>query len=181
VVPRTTVLLALATVACQAATLPAPTTLPPPRATTVLPATGSGRVEVLNAADAAFGRGDVAAASGLYERVLNTPSTGESATTTAAINDYTHFRDMIALLADSREDDARAQLDALQQSDSQAPFTRLGNQLWDQYGMVGSLRAACAQVQPQIAAQAGATLAALQAAGVEADPRAICSARNSTG
>jgi hypothetical protein len=173
------VLLALAlAVGCQAATsTPTPTGVP----TAPPPAVGSTRVDVLNSADAAFARGDYAMASGLYERTLNTPTTGEAAPTTAAINQYARFRDLVALLADGREDDAKAQVDALQQSDASAPFARLGNQLWDQYGMVGSLRGACAQVQPQLASQAGSTLAVLQGLGVSADPGALCSVPNGSG
>jgi len=156
VVRRSAVLLALAlAVGCQAQT-------------------NSGRVEVLNSADAAVALGDYATASGLYERVLNTPTTGEAAPTTSAINQYARFRDLVTLLADGREDEAKAQVDALQQADASAPFARLGNQLWDQYGMAGSLRGACAQVQPQIAAQAGQTLATLQALGIKADPGTLC-------
>ena len=84
---------------------------------------------------------------------------------------------MVSLLADGREDDAKAQLDALQQADATAPFARLANQLWDQYGMVGSLRGACAQVQPQIASQAGATLDGLAGTGQSASTRrSVCSA-----
>jgi hypothetical protein len=130
---------------------------------------------VLNAANAAFVQGDAPGASGLYERVLNTPPTGESAAQTSDINAFAHFRDMVALLADGRDDDANAQLDALQQADASAPLARLGSQLWDQYGMVGSLRGACAQLQPQIAAQAGPTLTALQDLGVSVDPQTLCS------
>jgi hypothetical protein len=130
---------------------------------------------VLNAADAAFARGELSTATGLYERVLDTPPTGEAALTTSDINQYTRFRDMVTLLADGREDDAKAQHDALQQPDATAPFARLGAQLWDQYGMVGGLRGACAQVQPLIASQAGPTLAALQNQGVNVDPTTLCS------
>jgi hypothetical protein len=150
---------------------PAPTTAPP----TVAPAVGSNRVEVLNAANSAFQSGDLASAQMLYERVLNTPPTGEPATTTAAINELAHFRAMVTLLADGREDDAHAQLDALQQANANAPLARLGAQLWDQYGMVGQLRGACAQLQPQIASQAGPTLATLQSQGVTIDPQTLCS------
>ncbi len=140
------------------------------------PAQDAGRVDVLNAADAAMERGDPTTASGLYERVLNTPSTGEAGDISAAIDTYAHFRDVVALLGDGREDDARAQLDALQQADPSAPFARLATQLWDQYGMVGSLRGACAQVQPEIDSQTGATLTTLQGVGLSVDPSALCSA-----
>src|SRR4051812_39091585 len=143
------VLLMLLVVGCASSpTTPATQTPVPTIAATAPPAAGSGRVDVLNAAEAAFAGGDLTTASGLYERVLNTPTTGERAPTTTAINDYAHFRAMVTLLAEGHEDDAKAQLDALQQANATAPFARLASQLWDQYGMVGSLRGACAQVQP---------------------------------
>jgi hypothetical protein len=145
-----------------------------PTAATTPPPIGSSRVDTLNAANNAFTKGDLTAASGLYERVLNTPPTGEPATTTAAINDFAYFRDIVTLLADGREDDAHTQLMALQQADANAPMTRLGSQLWDQYGMVGQLRGACAQLQPQVATQAGATLGELQTLGVSVDPATLC-------
>ena len=184
---RLAALLVVVVVGCQAPAV-APTPLPapvptsaPPTPNSAPPATSTGRVDVLKAADAAFAGGDLATATGLYERVLNTPTTGEAAPTTAAINQYAHFRDMVSLLADGREDDAKTQLDALQQADASAPFARLANQLWDQYGMVGGLRGACAQVQPQIALQAGATLAALQSQGLSVDPATLCSAPRGAG
>jgi len=81
---------------------------------------------------------------------------------------------MVTLLAAGREDDARAQRDALQKSDANAALARLANQLWDQYGMVGQLRGACAQLQPEIISQAGATLTALQGLGVNVDAQTLC-------
>jgi hypothetical protein len=136
-------------------------------------------VEVLNAADAAFTGGDLATSSGLYERVLDTPPTGESADATAAINQLASFRAMVALLATGREDDARTQLNALQKADASAPMARLATQLWDQYSMVGGVRGACTQVQPQIATQAGPTLQTLQAMGVSVDAQTLCKLPNS--
>src|SRR5438132_977572 len=90
--------------ACQAPT-PLPTTVAP----TAAPPLGTARTDVLNSANAAFDKGDLTNAASLYERVLNTPTTGESATTTAAINQFAHFRDMVTLLAAGNEDGARAQ------------------------------------------------------------------------
>ncbi len=146
---------------CQAPPPVAPTALP--SVTSVAPSptappVGTSRVDTLNAANAAFARGDAANASGLYERVLNTPPTGEQAATSSAINQLAHFRAIVALLVAGREDDAHAHVQALQQLDASAPLARLANQLWDQYGMVGQVRGACAQLQPQIASQAGPTL-----------------------
>jgi hypothetical protein len=92
-----------------------------------------------------------------------------------AINDFAQFRALVTLLADGREDAARTHLDALQTRDASAPFARLGNQLWDQYSMTGQLRGACAQIQPQVASQAGPVLATLQGSGVTVDAQTLCS------
>jgi hypothetical protein len=81
---------------------------------------------------------------------------------------------MVALLAAGNEDEARAHLDALRQADANAAFARLASQLWDQYGMVGQLRGACAQLEPQITSQAGPTLGILQSAGVSVDASTLC-------
>jgi len=131
---------------------------------------------VLNAAEAAFARGDAATAAALFERVTNTPpAPGEAAAASAAIVDYAHFRAAVALLAAGREDEARLDLDELQSRDPNSPLARLGAQLWDQYGMTGQLRAACAQLQPQLATQAGQVFATLIALGVNVDPTRVCS------
>jgi hypothetical protein len=140
---------------------------PPPNTAT--------RIETLNAASEAFDAGDLATAAGLYERVLNTPpAPSESAATRAAIDQFANFRALVAFLADGREEDARDRLDDLHR-DPTAPLSRLGDQLYDQYGMVGALRGACAQVQPQVASQAGGVLGTLQSAGVSADAATLCS------
>jgi hypothetical protein len=131
-------------------------------------------VEALNAAEAAFRGGDLKTAAGLYERVANTPPASTEGPAAPAIDDFAHFRAMLALLGDGREDEARAQLEALQKRDAKAPLARLGNQLWDQYGMTGQLRGACAQLQPQIASQAGTVLGTLQGIGVAVDAPSLC-------
>jgi tetratricopeptide (TPR) repeat protein len=145
-------------------------------ATPAAPPTTATRVESLNAANAAFRAGDLKTAVALYERVVNTPpASSETAAASAAITDFAYFRGMVGLLAESQEDEAKAQLDALQQRDPNAPLSRLGSQLWDQYGMTGQLRGACAQLQPQIASQAGGVLATLQGLGVAVDGPTLCS------
>jgi tetratricopeptide (TPR) repeat protein len=155
---------------------PAPTsTVAPPAPTPTTPSVTNSRVETLNAANAAFRSGDLKTAAGFYERVINTPPSGEAAALTQAINDFARFRAMVTLLADGREDEAHIHLDALQTRDANAAFARLGNQLWDQYGMTGQLRGACAQLQPQIASQAGPVLTTLQASGVTVDAQTLCS------
>ena len=88
---------------------------------------------------------------------------------------------MVTLLADGREDDAHAHEQALQQLDPNAPLARLSAQLWDQYGMVGQLRGACAQLQPLVAAQAGPTLNTLHNHGVVVDAASLCSVPPKTG
>jgi hypothetical protein len=151
----------------------APTAVPPPTA----PAATATRVDTLNAANAAFKGGNLKAAAGLYDRVVNTPpGSAEAAAATSAINDFAWFRGMVTLLADGREDEARMDLEALQQRDPTAPLARLGDQLYNQYGMIGQLRGACAQLQPQLATQAGPTLATLQGLGVNnVDATTLCS------
>ncbi len=141
------------------------------------PAASASRDETLNAANAAFKGGNLKDAAGLYDRVVNTPpGSAESASAVAAINELAWFRGMVTLLADGREDAARVDLDALRQRDPAAPLARLGDQLYNQYGMIGQLRGACAQLQPQVATQAGPTLATLQALGVtNVDAASLCS------
>lgn len=153
-----------------------PPTSAPAAPTAVPPATTATRVEALNAANLAYSSGDVQTAAALYERVLNTPpSPAEAASGTAAINDFADFRAMLALLSNGREDDAKAHLTALQQRDANAPLARLGNQVWDQYGITGQVRAACAQAQPQVASQGAQVLATLQGIGVAVDAATLCS------
>jgi hypothetical protein len=153
-----------------------PTPAPQPTALAV----GTSRVETLNAADAAFGKGDLKTAASLYDRVVNTPPpTGEAPAATQAIDQLADFRAMVILLADGSDDDAHARLEQLQKRDATAPLARLGGELYDQYGMTGQLRGACAQLQPQIATQAAPTLTTLQGLGVSVDPATLCSARQS--
>ena len=174
-------LAAAASPSAVAATSPSPSAAAVPRPTTVTaaaPAVGSSRIEVLNAANIAYARGDLAGASQLYERVLNTPPTGESAEQTAAINGLSGFQAVLTLLATGREDEAQSQLQALQQRDANAPFARLATQLWDQYGMVGGVRGACAQLQPQVQSSVAPTLQALQATGVQIDAQSLCKLPN---
>jgi hypothetical protein len=145
-----------------------PTAVPPPAS--------ASRIDALNAANAAFRSGDLKTAAGLYDRVVNTPpAPAETTSASAAINDFARFRGMVTLLADGREDEARTDLDELQKRDPSAPLARLGTQLYDQYGMTGQLRGACAQLQPQVTSQAGPTLATLQGLGVSVDAPTLCS------
>jgi hypothetical protein len=159
------------------ATAAAPTPAPAPTARPTAPAVGTSRVDTLKAANAAFGSGDMKAAAGLYDRVVNTPPTGEPAAATLAIDDLADFRAMVILLADGSDQEAQTHLDQLQKRDPSAPLARLGSQLYDQYGMTGQLRGACAQIQPQIATQAAPTLTALQGLGVSVDPATLCNVR----
>jgi hypothetical protein len=169
-----------ATAAAPTATAGVPTVAPvvPTAATAPTPpAATASRVDTLIAANAAFKSGNLKAAAGLYDRVVNTPpGTAETAAATSAINDFAWFRGMVTLLADGREDAAKLAHDALLQRDPTAPLARLGDQLYNQYGMIGQLRGACAQLQPQLATQAGPTLATLQGLGMaNVDAATLCS------
>jgi hypothetical protein len=158
--------------------VPKPTAAPaaPTTAPSAPPATGATRGDLLNAADAAYASGKSEDAAGLYERVINTPpAADEPPPARVAITDYAHFRAMVALLTAGREDDARAHLEALRSREASAPLPRLADQFWNQYSMTASVKAACAQLQPEIATQAGPVLSTLQSLGVGADPAKLCS------
>jgi hypothetical protein len=160
--------------ACQTPAPPTPTS-PPQSGPIVAPPASAGRVDVLTAANDLFRSGNLAGAAELYDRVINTPATGEAAALSSAIEGLAHFRAMVALLGAGDEAGAREHLQALQERDATAPFTRLSAELWDQYGMTSDLRAACAAVRPQVRSQAGAMLATLQGAGLTVDPDTLCS------
>jgi hypothetical protein len=135
-------------------------------------------LDLLAAADDSFARGDATAAALYYERIVNTPPAAtESAAATLAINDYAHFRAIVAWLAAGQDDDAQEHLDALLSRDANAPLTRLALQLWDQYSMTANVRAACAQIQPEVLTQAGPIVQALQSQGVTVDPANFCGVR----
>jgi len=176
----TTVAAPKPTTAAQASPVPSPVAAPPSPAaagTTAPPAVGSGRVEILNAAEAAYASGNSEAAAGLFERAANTPpNANEAAAASIAITDYAHFRAMVALLAAGREDEARAHMEALRSREPSAPLPRLADQFWNQYSMTASVKAACAQLQPQVASQGTPVLSTLQSIGVNADPTRLCTA-----
>jgi hypothetical protein len=140
--------------------------------------TNARRIDVLLAANDALARGNAPQAASLYERVANTPAAAdETATGAMMVSDFAHFRAMVALLAAGQEDDAREQLDMMTERDATAPLTRLGSQVWDQYGMTGSVRSACAQAKPQFASEAGPVVTALQGLGVDLDANNLCGMR----
>jgi hypothetical protein len=150
----------------------------PPTSQATAPPVGTSRVDTLNAANAAFGTGDLKTALGLYDRVVNTPPpSSEGDTATTAIDDFANFRAMVTLLADGQDDEAHSHLDQLEKRDATAPLARLGSQLYDQYGMTGQLRGACAQIQPSIQTQAGPTLTTLKGLGVTVDAATLCSVK----
>jgi hypothetical protein len=130
---------------------------------------------VLNSANAAYSRASWSEAVGLYERVLNTPPTAnEAAAAATAVNDFAHFRAMVALLNDGREDEARAHFEALRTREPSAPLPRLADQFWNQYSMTASVKAACAQLQPQIVSQGGPVLSTLQSLGIDLGSAGLC-------
>jgi len=158
------------------ATPTAATTLASPIATSAPVQVGTGRAKVLAAANEAFGRGDLANSLGLYERTFNTPpDVAESPSVSAAITEFAEFRAMLALVLLKREQDARERLGALEERGMDSPIARLASQFWEQYSMTVDARAACANVTPQVASQAGPTLATLREAGVSIAPEAVCS------
>jgi hypothetical protein len=137
--------------------------------------TNARRIDVLIAANEALSRGNAQQAAGLYERVANTPAApNETAAAATVVSEFAHFRAMISLLEAGREDDAREQLDILRDRDADAPLTRLAAQLWDQYGMTGSVRAACAQARPQFASEGGPVVTALRGLGLDLDAASLC-------
>jgi hypothetical protein len=156
---------------------PRPTTPPSPVAGTPIPVTAT-RLDLLNTANESFASGDATAAAQLYERVLNTPPPpGEPAATTAAINDFAHFRAIVAWLSAGQDEDALDHLDALLARDANAPLGRLAQQLWDQFSMTADVRAACAQLQPEVVSQAGSVIRTLQGLGVSVETATFCGAR----
>jgi hypothetical protein len=139
-----------------------------------LPA-GTSRPELLQAANAAYIRNDVARATALYRQVMAArPGPDESAEQTQDLTDFAEFRLLLTLVAAGDEAGAAHLVGALQANAKASPFTRLAGQFWDQYGMSASLPGACAQVQPQVASQAGPQLAALRALGVAIPESAVC-------
>jgi hypothetical protein len=158
------------------ADLPARATLAVALATAVVGPVpvGASRVEVLNVADTAYRGGDPKTAADLYDRVLNTPpGSDETPADSSAIDDLARFRGMLAVLATGDENGAHDQLEALQSADPNAPLTRLASQFWDQYGMTGALRAACAQLQPQLGV-AEPTFVTLSGVGVTTRVETLC-------
>jgi hypothetical protein len=132
-------------------------------------------MDVLAAAEAATRRGELAAAAELYERVVDTPpASGEPAAVASAVNGVAHFQAMVALLGSGEESGAREHLDALQERDPDAPFARLATQVWDQYGMTGDVRSACASARQQLASQAAPVIATLRSAGATLDADVLC-------
>jgi hypothetical protein len=133
------------------------------------------RVPILAAANSAYQQGDLASAIGLYEQVSATPpGQGETPAESAAIDGLAGFRETVILVVAGRDDDARQQLTTLQERDPNGPLTRLAAQFWDQYGMTALPRAACFQLAPQVASQAGAALEILGTLGASVDADTLC-------
>ena len=59
-------------------------------------------------------------------------------------------------------------------SDPKAPFTSLAAQFWDTYTVTASVRAACAQLAPDVEPQAGSVLVTLQALGIDVRHDELC-------
>jgi hypothetical protein len=135
----------------------------------------AGRARLLAAANTADLAGDVGTALQLYSEIVSTPPSADETTAgSTAIDDLARFRTMVDLASNGRDDDARQQLAALQQRDPSGALTRIAAQFWDQYGMTGRVAAACNQLRPQAATQAGTALDTLQALGVDVDSNTLC-------
>ena len=78
------------------------------------------------------------------------------------------------MAATGDEAGARGQLALLAERHSGAPLARLASQFWDQYTMTGSPRAACAQLTPQVEAQASGVLNTLASVGVPIRHDELC-------
>jgi len=133
------------------------------------------RVRLLIDANRAYAHQKVETAIDLYEQAINTPaSEEESALISAAIDGVAGFREIVGLTATGHEEEARRRLTFLAERDPDAPLVRLAAQFWDQYGMTGSVRAACAQLAPQVESQAGAVLTTLRSLGVDLRHDELC-------
>jgi hypothetical protein len=133
------------------------------------------RLLTLKEANTAFSRQDVNAAMELYDRVASTPPSDlESASVSTGIDGLAHFRALLARTILGQEDSADRELRSLLESDPNAPFTRLAAQFWDTYTMTASVRAACAQLAPDVEPQAGSVLVMLQALGIGVRHDELC-------
>jgi endoglucanase len=133
------------------------------------------RARLLVEANRLYSQQGLEPALDLYEQVLNTPpSEEESPTAYAAIDGLARFREVVGLTAAGREDEARQRLTSLIERDPDGSLARLATQFWDQYGMTVSARAACAQLAPQVATQAGPVLIILRSVGVDVLHDQLC-------
>jgi hypothetical protein len=133
------------------------------------------RLALFRRANAAYMLHDVQTAVELYDQVARTPpSDAESPPLATGIGDLSRFRALIALASIGQEDSARHRLDLLVDGDPGSPMARLAAQFWDQYSMTASVRAACAQLAPDVEPQAATVLATLASMGVEIRHDELC-------
>jgi endoglucanase len=133
------------------------------------------RARLLGDANAAYARRQMHTAINLYQQVADAPpSEDESRSISEAVGDVGRLRAIIGLTAIGEEEQARHQLTLLVERDPAATLARLATQFWDQYGMTGSARAACAQLAPQVESQAGALLNTLASVGVQIRHDELC-------
>jgi hypothetical protein len=175
---RASIAAALALLACLVATRSAPAAASEPTGppgVSVLAHLAVPRSQPLSQANAAYARHDVQAALELYDQVAGTPpSDAESRPVAMAIDGLARFRALIALTSIGQEDSARRQLGLLLDSDPGAPLARLAAQFWDQYSLTASVRAACAQLAPEVEPQAAPVLATLASLGIEIRHDELC-------
>jgi hypothetical protein len=133
------------------------------------------RLQPLVNADASYARDDLPTAINLYEEVADAaPSGQESPDVAGAITGVARFRALVALTSLGDDKDAHDVLQALVDSDSDAPLARLASQFWDQYGMTGSARAACAQMTGAIDSVGHSVLDTLSSLGIKIGHDELC-------
>jgi hypothetical protein len=133
------------------------------------------RLRSLWRANAAYTRHDLGDAIMLYSQAASAvPSEEESDAISSAIDGLAGFREVVSLTAIGDEEQAHQRLELLLDTDASGTFARLAAQFWHEYGMTASVRAACAQLAPQVDTQAGALLKELDSVGVHIRHDELC-------
>ena len=144
----------------------APTVSPAPLspASTGSPPAGAEPGALLAAADAALNRRDFSTALKLYRQLAEGSASGTD------LPAFARFRIIVADALVGQEDDARATIEAMRQTDAGTPFLGLALAFWDTYGMTADPKLACAQVTRLVKENPEPVLRALNGSAV-AGPR----------
>jgi hypothetical protein len=133
------------------------------------------RLRWLFQANTAYRLGDLPTAIELYDEVANTSSSDqESRPESMAISGLARFRAIVALTSLGDDEQAHNEVQALLESDANAPIARLAAEFWDQYGNTGSARTACAALGPSVDSQARSILEALASLGINIQHDEVC-------